>query len=400
VSATQLRNSNRIIGLMSGTSVDSIDAVLCEAGEREPGKLGARVLEFYEHPITPGLRTRIFEAFADGDHSLSLSCSLNFEIGNAFADAAEKLIGISGVKPSSISAIASHGQTLYHIAPHMARDGQGRVASTLQVGEAAVIAERTGLRVVADFRVADMAAGGNGAPLVPFSDYHLFSQPGHGVIVHNIGGIANCTYLPASGNMADVIAFDTGPGNMMIDALVHHFYPDERYDRDGLHAARGRVLDELLSGWMETPYISAPPPKSTGRELFGVQFARRVIDEHPGYTPDDLVATATAFTARSLAVNLRDHILPRGPIHNLLLAGGGALNPTLVAGITRELSAISPTTAVGQLDETGISSKARECVAFAMLGYARLHNICGNVPSATGAKHPALLGKITDPPPR
>ncbi|MGI8907736.1 MAG: anhydro-N-acetylmuramic acid kinase [Candidatus Sumerlaeaceae bacterium] len=395
-----LLNSNRIIALMSGTSVDSIDAVLCEIGQRTQERLGAEVLAFHEHPISAALRERIFEAFADGTGSLSLSCSLNFEIGAAFAEAAECLISKAAVKRTSVAAIASHGQTLYHIAPHMAAGAANHSASTLQVGESAVIAERTGLRVVADFRVADMAAGGNGAPLVPFADYHLFSRAGTGVIVHNMGGIANCTYLPASGKLNEVIAFDTGPGNMIMDALVQHFYPGETYDVNGEHAAAGTVLEDLLCDWMALPYINAPPPKSTGRELFGVQFAQRALQEHGRAAANDLIATANAFTARSFAQNLQQFVLPGGAVAEILLGGGGALNLNLKSRITDEIRLVSPATRVACLDETGISSKERECVAFALLGYARLHNIPANVPSATGAKHPALLGKISDPPPR
>lgn len=387
---------NRVIGMMSGTSVDSIDAVLCEVGIVSPGRLGARVLGFREHALSPELRTRIFEAFSDGPRSLSLACSLNFEIGEAFAEAAAALVSSLGVQRSSIALIASHGQTLYHVAPHMAHQpGADRVASTLQLGEPAIIAERTGIRTIADFRVADMAAGGNGAPLVPFADYHLFSRPGEGIIVHNLGGISNCTYLPASGQMDEIVAFDTGPGNMLIDAFVQSFYPGESYDRDGRHASSGTTNDLLLSKWMTTPYISAKPPKSTGRELFGVQFAQRALEENPGLNGDDLISTATEFTARSIAVNLREHVFTRGPVTEVLLAGGGAQNPELV----RRIATALPEVKVDLLDSRGVSSKARECVAFALLGYARLHNIPSNVPSATGARHPALLGKISDPSP-
>lgn len=388
-----------IIGVMSGTSVDSIDAVLCEISEQTGGPLHGQVLAFHEHPIPAELRTRIFESFSDGTRSLSLACSLNFEIGNAFADAVLALISKSDVQASSIDAIASHGQTLYHIAPHMAVATAGKIASTLQVGEPAVIAEKTGVRVIADFRVADMAAGGNGAPLVPFADYHLFSAPGRGVVVQNIGGIANCTYLPPDGDLDKVIAFDTGPGNMVIDGLVQQFYPGENFDRDGAHAAAGQVLEDVMADWMTIPYIAAPPPKSTGRELFGVQFAARARAKFYKAAGDDLIATATEFAAKTIAENIKNHVAARGAVHEVLLAGGGALNPVLVSRIREAMKAACPEATVRLLDETGFSSKARECIAFALLGYARLKNIPGNVPSATGARHPAILGKISEPPP-
>ncbi|MCX7017598.1 MAG: anhydro-N-acetylmuramic acid kinase, partial [Candidatus Sumerlaeota bacterium] len=403
-----------IIGMMSGTSVDTIDAALCELSRASTGRISARVAALHEHPIPALLRRRIFDLFADGVGSLSLACSLNFEIGNAFADAALELMKREGLSPESIMTIASHGQTAYHIAPHMVepprRDnscGPSRVPrlvpSTLQIGESAVIAERTRCRVVSDFRVADMAAGGNGAPLVPFADYHLFSRLGQTVILQNIGGIANCTVLPASGSIGDVIAFDTGPGNMVIDALTAHFYPGQQYDRDGGHARQGTVIKELLDRWMRLPFILAPPPKSTGRELFGVQFAMRAAKDYQTAKPDDLIATATMFTAGSIALNLTEHVFRRRDANEVLLAGGGARNKYLAELITREITdaALScgiTALRVDLLDIAGSDVKSRECAAFAVLGYARLLGIPANVPSATGARHPALLGKITDPP--
>jgi anhydro-N-acetylmuramic acid kinase len=392
----------RIIGMMSGTSVDSIDAALCDIDESPEGGLSVRLAAFHEHPVPPDLRARIFRLFEDGPGSLSLACSPNFEIGAAFAEAALALLEAAGAERASVTAIASHGQTAYHIPPHMA--GAGLAASTLQIGEGAVIAERTGIPVVCGFRAADMAAGGNGAPLVPFADFHLFARPGEAVVVHNIGGISNCTVLPASGRIGDIIAFDTGPGNMVIDALVQRFHSDERFDRDGAHARRGRVDGALLAHWMEIPYIAMAPPKSTGRELFGVQFAERAVRGNPGVAPDDLIATATAFTARSIARNLADHVLSRGPVAELLLGGGGARNAYLVGLIAGELrdaalAAGAQSPRVRLLDETGFPAKTRECVAFALLGHARLRGIPANVPAATGARHPALLGVVVEPPP-
>ena len=302
----------RIIGMMSGTSVDSIDAALCEITESRDGRLTARLLAFHEHPVPASLRGRIFHLFKDGPGALALACSLNFEIGAAFAEAALALLEEAGADRAGITAIASHGQTAYHIPPHMA--GAHLAPSTLQIGEGAVIAERTGIRVVCNFRVADMAAGGNGAPLVPFADFHLFSRPGEAVIVHNIGGISNCTVLPASGAIGDIIAFDTGPGNMVIDALVQRFFPGEEYDRDGARARRGTVSEPLLAQWMAIPYIALPAAQEHGARAVrrAVCGARR--GGISGIAPDDLIATATAFTARSIARNLAEHVLPRGPV--------------------------------------------------------------------------------------
>jgi len=385
-----------ILALMSGTSVDTIDAAICGVGQND-ARLTCEVLAFYEHPISDHLRERIFAAFQDGANSLSLACSLNFEIGDAFADAAQEAMDLWNGNRDDIAAIASHGQTLYHIAPHMAANDNPNcwVPSTLQVGEPAVIAARIGLPVISNFRTADMAVGGNGAPLVPFADYHLFSQPGRGVVVHNLGGIANCTWLPPGGEAGQVIAFDTGPANMIMDALAAHFYPGETYDHDGQHAAVGQVIPELLRDWMAIPYISAPPPKSTGRELFGTQFVRRIIDNNPAARADDLIATATEFTAQSLAVNLRHHVMPRGTIHQLLLAGGGAQNSYLIDRIRNALA--SDISEILPLDDIGhsVTSKSRECAGFAIMGYAHLAGIPANLPGVTGATKSVILGQFT-----
>lgn len=390
----------QILALMSGTSVDTIDAAICRVWQCEGGRLGCEVLAFHEHEIDGGLRSRIFKAFGDGAHSLSLCCSLNFEIGRAFAEAARAAMDAWGEDRAAIAAIASHGQTLYHIAPHMVAGGgmDDAVASTLQVGDMSVIAEGTGLPVIGNFRVADMAVGGNGAPLVPFADYHLFSEPGRGVVVHNLGGIGNCTWLPPDGDAGGVIAFDTGPANMMIDAFVAHFYPGEQFDRDGQHAADGMVMTGLLNEWMNDPYISAPPPKSTGRERYGVDFVKKVIARNPGAAQDNLIATATEFTAMSLADNLRRHVMPRGRIDRVLLAGGGTRNRFLVERIRDLLAA--EISAVDDLDSLGhsVTSKSRECAGFAIMGFAHLEGLTANLPSVTGARRAVVLGQMAPVP--
>jgi len=391
---------SRVIGLMSGTSVDSIDAALCDLWE-EDGRIRTILLGFHEHPMPIGLRERIFRVFEDGVGSLSLTCSLNFEIGNAFADAALALIEKTGIPRESVTAIASHGQTAYHIAPHMVqgRNESGNVASTLQIGEPSIIAQRTGLPVIADFRVADMAAGGNGAPLVPFADFHLFSRPEESVVIQNIGGIANCTLIPASGRIEDIVAFDTGPGNMIIDGLTRHFYPDERFDHNGVHAQRGKPIEQVLNHWMAMPYIRSHPPKTTGRELFGEPFVREVIRDYPETAPDDLISTATWFTAASIAFSLCEFIMPVWQFSDLILAGGGAENAFLVQALGSEMQRrmVNRSVRILKSDEVGHPSKPRECVAFALLGHARLRGIPSNVPSATGAREAVLLGKIIEP---
>ena len=394
----------RIAGVMSGTSVDSVDVAVCDFSGGGPGRWDWSLLAFHEWPMPAVLRERILRLFDDGPGSLALVCSLNFEIGHAFADAVVAALQQAGFETASLDAIASHGQTAYHIAPHMvsADHPVWRRPSTLQIGEPAVIAARTGVRVVSDFRVADMAAGGNGAPLVPFADFHLFSRPGETVIIHNLGGVANCTVLPASGRMEDIIAFDTGPGNMVMDALAEHFLPGQTFDRDGLLARQGQVIEPLLSEWMSIPYFQLPPPKSTGRELFGRAFVCAALAAYPDARPADLMATAAMFTARSTAEALARFVLNRCPASEMLLAGGGAHNTYLTDLITRELRRLCGETGapgVRRFDDAGFSSKARECVAFAALGYARLLGMPANVPSATGAQCPVLLGHVTEPPP-
>lgn len=384
--------------MISGTSVDSIDGAICYITE-ENGRINCRLDAFHEFPVPGHLRERIFQAFADGTQSLSLACSLNFEIAEAFAAAAKETAQLNGIGLEALDAIASHGQTVYHIAPFMI-DAAERftVPSTLQLGDASVLAARTGVPVVNNFRPADMAAGGNGAPLVPFADFHMFGMPGRSVLVHNLGGIANCTYLPASQNLDEIIAFDTGPANMIIDALVSHFYPGEYYDNDGGYSRQGKIIPQLLDRLIAIPFISLPPPKSTGRELFGVQLVREILETNPDARPNDLIATATEFTALSTAMNIRQHVLTRGPVDELLLAGGGAKNPILVEQIRTHLRDHIPV--VDMVDKRGCPSKARECMAFAILGYAFLREIPGNVPAATGAAYRAVLGSFTPPPQR
>jgi anhydro-N-acetylmuramic acid kinase len=398
VTAQVNQESVTIVSIMSGTSVDSIDIAVCEMRRKDAERIGVTLVDFSEHAYSCALRQRILKLFRDREGSLQLCCSLNFEIAEAFAAAVLHVFGRMRLSSAEVAAIASHGQTVYHIPLHAAAE-LGCVASTLQLGEPAVIAERTGCCVITDFRSADVAVGGNGAPLVPFADWHLFSQPERTVVVHNIGGIANCTVLPAGAGVDDVVAFDTGPGNVLIDLLVERFFSPLTFDRDGAIAARGKVIAPLLDKWMKIPFISLPPPKSTGRELFGPQLINEAIEEFPSASPEDLIATATCFTARSFAKNLEEYILPSHRVDAIYLAGGGALNPTLRRYFQDELERRWGRKApwLGTTDELGIPVKTRECVAFAVLGYARLLGIPANVPRATGASRRVLLGSFTEP---
>ncbi len=375
----------RVAGLMSGTSADGVDCAFVDLAAD-----GARVLAFDTFPYPQVVREAVLALCDGGPVAMADLCHVNAVLGELFASAVLRLAERSGVPLASIDLVGSHGQTVCHL-PRGRRFRGRHLGSTLQIGEPSVIAERTGITTVADFRPRDMAAGGQGAPLVPRADYVLFRHALRSRAVQNIGGIANVTYLPAGGAADEVIAFDTGPGNMMIDRLTE-LATDGRahYDAGGRLAARGAVDDALLSELMAHPFLRRRPPKSTGREEFGRAFTDGVYARAraAGLPPYDILATVTAFTARSIAHAYRRH-LP-APVDEVILCGGGARNDTLVA-MLRE--ALEPA-AVRLSDEFGISADAREAVAFAVLARETVRGAAGNVPSATGADHPVVLGKI------
>jgi anhydro-N-acetylmuramic acid kinase len=380
------------IGLISGTSVDGVDAALVEITDKAPGAHevppgahevppGAaeaiRLRAFLTYPIEPDLRAEIFALFRPETGSVDRVSRANFRIGRLFAEAAVALCREAGVPLSQIDLIGSHGQTVWH-------DPKGSPPSTLQIGDGAVIAELTGCVTVSDFRVRDMAAGGEGAPLVPYADYRLLRHPVRGRAAQNIGGIANVTYLPPGCTPEQVIAFDTGPGNMIADALCQQFW-GEPMDRDGRRSAAGRVIEPLLADLMAHSYLAAAPPKSTGRELFGVQFAQELARAGrplPGshgesvIRPEDLVATAVAFTARSIADAYRRFVLPLGRLDEVIVSGGGASNPTLMAMLRAELAPVPVLT----LERFGLSSDAKEALAFALLAHDAVLGLPTNLP--------------------
>ncbi len=375
----------RVAGLMSGTSADGIDAAIVEIGRR-----GVRVLAFDMFPYPPSVRRRIFALFDPRRARVDDLCHLNFLLGEFFADALTRLAKKHGLPLSSIDAIGSHGQTVCHLP--RGRRFRGRVfKSTLQIGEPAVIAERTGVTTIADFRTRDIAAGGEGAPLVPFADHFLFRHKTRNRSLQNIGGIANLTYLPAACSVTDVIAFDTGPGNMMMDRATFLLTRGRQtYDVGGKLAARGRVIQPLLAELMRHKFLSRRPPKTTGREEFGVQFTDAFCAraKRKGIAPPDILATLTAFTAGSIA-NAHRRYLP-GPVDEVILCGGGARNRTLVAMLEKELHPAR----VLPMDAFGINADAKEAISFAILAYATIRGMANNVPSATGAARAVVLGKI------
>jgi anhydro-N-acetylmuramic acid kinase len=371
----------RVIGLMSGTSADGIDAALCEI-DGAPPALTARIVRGASVPYPAALRERVLAAMRAGGADARELALLNVEIGEAFARAALALTA----GPADL--IGSHGQTVWH---EVREDG--RVAATLQIGEAAVIAERAGLTVVSNFRARDVAAGGQGAPLVSYLDWLLLRHPTDWRAVQNIGGIGNVTFLPPlAAADATLIGFDTGPGNALLDNLAALLSNGRlSYDRDGAWAAQGRVDPDWLARLMEHPYFGQPPPKTTGRELFSPAMAAALLDEGRRRGLDDasILATVTALTAESIAAACRD--FAPAPISEMIVAGGGRLNRALV-GLLRERLAPAR---VSLSDEHGLDGDFKEALLCAVLAYETWHHRAGCLPEQTGAAHASVLGDIT-----
>ena len=373
------KKRRRVVGLMSGTSADGIDAVLVDLwGSGESTRY--EVLSFNTTPLPSDLRREVFALFAE-DASLDALCRVNFALGEAFATAALAAVEQAKLSPESIDLIGSHGQTVRHLPAS---------GATLQIGEPAVIAARTGAVTIADFRAADMAVGGEGAPLVPLVDHLLFA--GHeGRLLLNIGGIANITALPADADVSAVRAFDLGPGNMLIDAAVAHCTEGrEHFDRGGKRAARGRVDETLLAELMRHSFLQREPPKSTGREEFGEPFLADIL-RRGTWSDDDLIATLTAFTVQSIAEGIR-RFCP-GEFAKLWVGGGGVHNPRIMAGLQHAL----PDIAVKSLADLGVDPDAREALSFAVLANETLMGRTGNIPAVTRAQRPVVLGKIALP---
>jgi len=350
-----------VAGLISGTSVDGIDVAVVDVEEDALQVVVARTI-----PYPAEVRASILAVSNAATHTATIA-RLNFMLGELFAEA----VKATGVPLQTIELIGSHGQTIFH-------EGQAslflghEVASTMQIGEGAVIAERTGIPTVSDFRPADIAAGGNGAPLVPFLDYRLFRHPDISRIALNIGGIANITVLPAGAAPDHVVAFDTGPGNMVMDALVPPF------DRNGEQARAGRVNEALLERLLADPYYRQRPPKSCGREQYGAEFLKTGID----------IATATELTVQTIAMAAERYPTTQ----EVIVSGGGAHNTFL---IERLRALLRPK--VMRSTELGIDIDVKEAILFAVLAYETWNRRAGNIPSATGAKHPAVLGKLSLP---
>lgn len=380
-----------VLGLMSGTSADGIDVALARISGAPP-RVKAQLLKHTAVKFPAAVRAEILRVAEQRAIAAGELSQLNFRLGLLFAEAAATACRKFRVTLASVDLIGSHGQTIFHQGKAVPYLG-GRVASTLQIGEGAVIAAKTGVATVADFRPADMALGGQGAPLVPYADYLLYRDARVGRVALNLGGIANVTVIPAGATTARVFAFDTGPANMLIDALVAHFTRGRvRFDDGARRAMAGRAIPALLDELMRDPYLRVAPPKSTGREYYGSAYVKRVLALGRKFraTPDDLIRCATIFTALSVADALNRFVLPRVKIGQLIVSGGGARNPLIMA----QLSAALPGVEVIPSSRLGVAEEAKEAFAFALLAYETFHQRAGNVLSATGASGPAVLGKV------
>lgn len=407
-----------VAGVMSGTSADGINVALVRfEGQTQATRSGSRstprdgdssgsksrfhsypfeLIGHAEFPYRAKVRRAILTSMNATQATVADLARLNFLLGELYSDAVLSTQRRFGIKANLVGC---HGQTLYHQGEPAEFLGR-KVSATWQTGEGAIIAARTHVPVVSDFRPADIAAGGKGAPLVPFLDYMLFRDTRLNRMVQNIGGIANLTFIPANASPARVLAFDTGPGNMVIDAVTEYLF-GLPFDADGKIAARGRVVEPLIDGILRHPFFRKKPPKSAGREEFGREFVRDFLCNFTRRQREDAVATATALTAKSIARAIEQFVIGRSErgrqrlINEMILSGGGAENSTLVSMLRSELTPLG--IRIRSTDEFGIPSAAKEAVAFALLALGTWYRRPSNLPSATGAKREAVLGKISYP---
>lgn len=373
------------IGLMSGTSLDGVDAALV-AIEGYGLETKVELLDFISLDMDPGLRDRILQASHPETSSVDLICSLNVEIGQVHSKAVQAVCDHYDLQ-EPLDFVAMHGQTIYHLP----RASAPFVNSTLQIGDPSPIAFEHNVPVVFNFRMMDIAASGDGAPLVPYSEFLLYRRQDTTVLLQNIGGIGNVTVLPQDCAIEDVSAFDTGPGNMMMNAACQYYY-QEAYDKDGLHARQGKLIPELLEKLLANPYFAQVPPKSTGREMFGEDVVQAICESYTN--ADDVIYTLTHFTAQTIADAYNAFVFPHHQVGEIIVGGGGAYNPVLME-ILQQLVGDIP---VLTQEDKGLSSDAKEAIAFAILGNETLHGNSSNVPSATGASRPVVLGQIQPKP--
>jgi len=381
------RGTWTVVGMISGTSMDGIDVVVARiTGPAD--RPSFEQLAFDTVPYDKALRRELREVSGGETRSAGDFCRLDHALGDAFAQAALGVMEGAGLGPGDVDLVGTHGQTVYH-------DPARR--ETWQLGEPSRIAAAVGAPVVSDFRRADQAAGGEGAPLVPLFDALVFRDPSRGRVLLNIGGMANVTVLPPGEGRDGVFAFDTGPGNVLLDEfLIQATSGRIRFDEGGALAAAGKVDEEMLEAYLEHPYFYEKPPKSTGREVFGAAFVALTLGEwgKQGDRIEDVAATLTDFSALSIAGSIREYVQPHVPVDEVLVSGGGVHNATMMRRITEELDGVP----VRPLDETGFSPDAKEALAFALLARETVCGRAGNIPAATGASGPVVLGNVTPAP--
>ncbi len=381
-----------VCGLMSGTSLDGVDVAIVEFTPSLHGKIDYSLVYFNTIDYDEPLKEKLQDIVLPNSQSPAIS-SMNMLLGEVFADAVLETVEQSGLTLSEIDLIASHGQTIFHEPERNVNDPHHR-ANTLQIGDISVIAEKTGIPTIGDFRTRDVAVGGQGAPLVPFADYHLFRSDEVGRALINIGGITNVTILKKKATENDVIAYDTGPGNMMIDAFVHYYSNGKMsYDRNGELASKGIVQEKWLDELMNHAYFSKDYPKSTGREEFGFDYAKKLWEEAAALNISELdrIATITALTARTLTKELNEFI-KTGHLHEVYVSGGGVHNEILLQLINEDLM---NDIEVKKVEELGMSSDAKEALVFALLGFLGFQKQTNNLPQATGANKAVIMGKIS-----
>lgn len=382
------RRETRVVGLMTGTSADGVDAALVEFSG---GGIAARpsLRAYHETPLDDALRSEILAAASAESLGPEQLMDLDAELGERYARAVGALLEQAGIGATEVDAIGSHGQTIRHL-PRAA----GKGARTWQIGSAAILAERTGIAVVSDFRSRDTAAGGEGAPLVPIADAWLFRSSEESRVLLNLGGMANLTWLPRGRGDEGAIAFDTGPGNALLDALAgRRSAGRERFDRDGAFAAGGTADERLLAELLADPFFAQPPPRSTGRERFGADFAARLAERARalGLSEADAARTAIELTAASIGEAIERYVRPRGAVDAVYASGGGVANATMMAALERRVAPAR----LHSLAELGVPPAAKEAMAFALLAHLTLCGAPGNLPAATGARHRVVLGHLT-----
>ncbi|MCH1625953.1 anhydro-N-acetylmuramic acid kinase [Fredinandcohnia quinoae] len=382
-------NQKYVVGLMSGTSLDGIDAALVSISE-EAGNIEVRLIQFTTLPYSDVIRGKILQLCDPKTAHIEDISAMNMLLGELFADAAQKVVVEANMTMREIDMISSHGQTIFHQPENLEIDGH-QVTSTLQIGDIAVIAERTGVMTIGDFRTRDMAAGGQGAPLVPYADNLLFREENHGRVLVNIGGIANITVLPPKNSDKSVLAFDTGPGNMIIDAFTTWATNGVKtFDENGDIAANGQVHENWLNELLSHEFFKQSPPKSTGREQFGMEYARKLWDQMGQLSNADKIATITELTSRSLAADI-SRFIEDYQLKEVFISGGGWHNHTLRNSLK---SMLPDDITIDSTDALGIQGDAKEAVVFALLGYQCSMKRSNNLPSATGATKPVVMGKV------